>query len=584
AFRVLLENDDDRLGVITYHGLSRLADAFNTLHMMYHEATACHVTGDLVELLSITLLTLQCASKYKERKDVKQSLLQWQERMEFAQKLLTLLNCYTPDNVRKESLALLNELVVLYPRECVQRLVPIILHVHLQFQKNNIPLATGPYFPRRMPKPAPNKTSMRPPRPELQMFLHPSQLETSHGSDPVYDAALRDYFLPYHQLVETLCHTALSINLFTEDTINLSVLVALEGVPLQLDWFAKLWKIIYHSEGSDKTGVQLLCNHHTFHDYVEGILLDERTSFNNPTINSFFCIFFPKVYKHILCNNWESVVESFICGILGDTDDLDHLKPEELERTAYKANGDVRTLLLMFSVVPPRAINPHFLPALQCILTTCRKDRELRMTEASGGQSLDVADKDTEKRSNIDGCHQQDSEAVPKKKRKISQDVRENTESSSSPPPPPPPPAPVSKKDHGNVEPKAPSPDICGNKQEIRTEADYHPSMPEDTASDTTAENTLQSSDNEDKCGEDLTGPSGANTETSHSLMLLEVKAPSCEVFSDDTCSSTVRNLSEFIGPVRRSSSLSSSPKQQHFVDVLARSIEQLIKCLEQTI
>ena len=36
--------------------------------MMYHEATACHVTGDLVELLSITLLVLRCASKHKDCK------------------------------------------------------------------------------------------------------------------------------------------------------------------------------------------------------------------------------------------------------------------------------------------------------------------------------------------------------------------------------------------------------------------------------------------------------------------------------------------------------------------------------------
>ena len=65
-----------------------------------------------------------------------------------------------------------------------------------------------------------------------------------------------------------------------------------------LSWFC--FSPVNSWQGSDKTGVQLLCSLHTFHDYVDGILLDERTSFNNPDINSFFCIFFPKVSR-IFC-------------------------------------------------------------------------------------------------------------------------------------------------------------------------------------------------------------------------------------------------------------------------------------------
>lgn len=42
--------------------------SFNTLHMMYHEATACHVTGDLVELLSIFLSVLKSTRPYLQRK------------------------------------------------------------------------------------------------------------------------------------------------------------------------------------------------------------------------------------------------------------------------------------------------------------------------------------------------------------------------------------------------------------------------------------------------------------------------------------------------------------------------------------
>ena len=37
---------------------------------MYHEATACHVTGDLVELLSIFLSVLKATRPYLQRKGV----------------------------------------------------------------------------------------------------------------------------------------------------------------------------------------------------------------------------------------------------------------------------------------------------------------------------------------------------------------------------------------------------------------------------------------------------------------------------------------------------------------------------------
>ena len=46
-----------------------------------------------------------------------------------------------------------------------------------------------------------------------------------------------------------------------------------------------------------------------------------------------------QVYKQILCNTWESVVDSIICGILGETEDVDRYKQDELKLMAYKLNG-----------------------------------------------------------------------------------------------------------------------------------------------------------------------------------------------------------------------------------------------------
>ena len=42
--------------------------AFNNLHVMYHEATACHVTGDIVDLLTIILPVLKVIRHFHEKK------------------------------------------------------------------------------------------------------------------------------------------------------------------------------------------------------------------------------------------------------------------------------------------------------------------------------------------------------------------------------------------------------------------------------------------------------------------------------------------------------------------------------------
>ncbi|XP_061387828.1 ubiquitin carboxyl-terminal hydrolase puf [Musca vetustissima] len=58
AFRILVDNEEDRLLVIYNGGLEMCFEALHTLHSMHHEATACHVSGDLQELLSEMVLLL----------------------------------------------------------------------------------------------------------------------------------------------------------------------------------------------------------------------------------------------------------------------------------------------------------------------------------------------------------------------------------------------------------------------------------------------------------------------------------------------------------------------------------------------
>jgi ubiquitin carboxyl-terminal hydrolase 34 len=67
---------------------------------MYHEATACHVSGDLLELLSIVLDLMKCLRMYRENKDVRGVLLGTKEWVEVLRKLATLLNTYNSSEMR----------------------------------------------------------------------------------------------------------------------------------------------------------------------------------------------------------------------------------------------------------------------------------------------------------------------------------------------------------------------------------------------------------------------------------------------------------------------------------------------------
>lgn len=67
---------------------------------MHHEATACHVSGDLLELLSILLDLMKCLRMYRENKDVRGVLLGTKEWVEILRKLATLLNTYNSSEMR----------------------------------------------------------------------------------------------------------------------------------------------------------------------------------------------------------------------------------------------------------------------------------------------------------------------------------------------------------------------------------------------------------------------------------------------------------------------------------------------------
>lgn len=70
VLKILVQNDEDRLFVVYHNGLSIIYDAFHILHIMFHEATACHVTGDIVDLLSIFADLIKTLRAMKHRAEV----------------------------------------------------------------------------------------------------------------------------------------------------------------------------------------------------------------------------------------------------------------------------------------------------------------------------------------------------------------------------------------------------------------------------------------------------------------------------------------------------------------------------------
>ncbi|XP_028827085.1 ubiquitin carboxyl-terminal hydrolase 34 isoform X3 [Denticeps clupeoides] len=414
AFRVLLENDEDRLLVVFNRGLILMTESFNTLHMMYHEATACHVTGDLVELLSIFLSVLKATRPYLQRKDVKQALIQWQERIDFAHKLLTLLNSYSPPELRNACLDVLKELVLLSPHDFLHTLVPFLQHNHCTYHHSNIPMSFGPYLPcRENIKLMGGKNNIRPPRPELNMCLLPSMVETSKGKDEVYDRMLLDYFLSYHQFVHLLCRVAINCEKITETLVKLSVLIAYEGLPLHLALFPKLWTELSQSQSPlAKTCVKLLCEDPAFGEYIKCILMDERPFLNNNMAYSFLTCFLAKVQAQVLsgpsCSNLTSIL---VTNLLNE---YHSLQPElanqrlEISKTSSLLNADLRALVLMLSVHTPPQLDPALAPALQELLVKCRACLQHRST-------LELEAKEHKGKLDEEG-------ATPVKRRRVSSD------------------------------------------------------------------------------------------------------------------------------------------------------------------
>ncbi|XP_001998517.3 ubiquitin carboxyl-terminal hydrolase puf [Drosophila mojavensis] len=90
ALKILVDNDDDRMLVIFNGGIEMCFEALHTLHSMHHEATACHVAGDLLDLLGemvLLLATLRMRTDNPAQKKQQQQQLEQQLQLQQQQLL-----------------------------------------------------------------------------------------------------------------------------------------------------------------------------------------------------------------------------------------------------------------------------------------------------------------------------------------------------------------------------------------------------------------------------------------------------------------------------------------------------------------
>ncbi|KAK2584981.1 hypothetical protein KPH14_008512 [Odynerus spinipes] len=381
AFRILIESDDDRLYVVYNGGLSMALEAFHMLHIMYHEATACHVAGDLAELIAIIVELVRCIRTARDGPDARNILANCKEWPDVLRKLATLLNTYNPPDMRNLAIDLLKELVMLVPADAILVLAPLLSHCHAALQESHAAVPPGPYLPRRSTPPG--KMPTRPARPMIQMAVPHSQLEASKGVDPEYDSALLEFYLPYHELIDVMCRLAINNDCMTDTLVNLSAMLGFEGVPLHLALFPRLWLDVHAATHIDRKHIaSLLCSSYTV-DYVDAVLLDERSSLGVPAIHAFLKTFFPKLANHVLTEQTCLLIDNLVSSMTAMVEAVD------IQASAHRLTGDLRALALVYSsstrLKPPTSLQA----ALETLLT---RTRTIKVKE-SNQQELEAPSK-----------------------------------------------------------------------------------------------------------------------------------------------------------------------------------------------
>ena len=100
ALSILCETDEDRVFVLSNNGHLNLFQSFHAMYLMFHEATACHITTELVDLLKIIVQLLKTLRENCDQMPLRDIKNNWRDQADIMRKNILLVNSYTPSPVR----------------------------------------------------------------------------------------------------------------------------------------------------------------------------------------------------------------------------------------------------------------------------------------------------------------------------------------------------------------------------------------------------------------------------------------------------------------------------------------------------
>lgn len=97
----------------------------------------------------------------------------------------------------------------------------------------------------------------------------------------------------------------------------------------------------------------MLTSSNYFVDYIDAVLLDERSALTVDVIYEFLVAFFPKVSAHVLSEQTLTMIDNTVVTLSEQISSLD------ISRVAKRMSGDLRALILVYS--SPEAVPPPLL-------------------------------------------------------------------------------------------------------------------------------------------------------------------------------------------------------------------------------
>lgn len=97
----------------------------------------------------------------------------------------------------------------------------------------------------------------------------------------------------------------------------------------------------------------MLTSSNYFVDYIDAVLLDERSALTVDVIYEFLMAFFPKVSAHVLSEQTLTMIDNTVVTLSEQISSMD------ISRVAKRMCGDLRALILVYS--SPEAVPPPLL-------------------------------------------------------------------------------------------------------------------------------------------------------------------------------------------------------------------------------